>query len=59
MTIYSSNQDFATGIAKSYGVLLDCAGADERIANDYEAKFADALHQAMGYRREHADELTF
>lgn len=59
MTIYSSDQDFATGIAKTYGVLLSCTSPSERIGNDYEARFSEALHRAMGYRAEHDDELTF
>ena len=57
MTVYSSQQDFAAGMARTWALLAECA--EGRKANDHQAKFERALHQAMGYRAEHADELTF
>jgi len=57
MTAYSSAQDFATGMARTWALLAECA--EGRKANDHQAKFEEALHQAMGYRAEHSDPLAF
>ena len=57
MTVYSSAQDFAAGMARTWALLAECA--EGRKANDHQAKFEEALHQAMGYRAEHSDPLAF
>ena len=57
MTIYSSQQDFAARMASTWALLAECAEGRQR--QDFQVKFEQALHRAMGYRAEHADELTF
>ena len=58
MTVYSSNQDWATTSAKTWAVLAQVA-EKQSDRNDYQAKFERDLHDAMGYRGEHSDPLTF
>lgn len=50
--------DFHTQMALGWQVLADVTSSRSN-RNEYEAKHADELHQLMGYRAEHADELAF
>ena len=56
MTAFSA--DFHTQMATGWQVLAECTSS-RSARNEYEAKHAENLHELMGYRREHADELTF
>ena len=58
MKTIKSDQDYAAVIAAGWAVLMDTTFRPSQ-KNHYEAKFAEALHTAMGYRREHLDELAF
>lgn len=57
MTVYASQQDFSASMASTWALLARCS--EGRQANDHQAKFEQALHDAMGYRAEHSDPLTF
>jgi hypothetical protein len=51
---YEADMDFAARMARGWAVLANCGHAKA------EAKFAECLHRAMGWRPEHtADELAF
>jgi len=56
-----SNQDFAVRLAHSHQLCAEVARArgDRSAAERNDALASEYLHTAMGYRREHADELTF
>jgi hypothetical protein len=56
-----SNQDFGARMAQSFQLCAEVARArgDRSAAERNDALAAEHLHAAMGYRREHSDELTF
>ena len=53
-----SDQDFAAIQAAGWAVLMDTTIRPSMKCH-YEAKFAEALHTTMGYRKEHMNELEF
>jgi len=56
-----SNQDFAARLCHSHQMCAEVARerGDRSAAERNDALAAEYLHAAMGYRREHSDELTF
>lgn len=56
-----SNQDFAARMCQGFQLCAEVARSrgDRSAAERNEALAAEHLHAAMGYRREHADELAF
>lgn len=54
-----SDQDFATRMAVYSRPGALCKWLPRVLANDSQATFERYLHEAMGYRAEHSDPLTF
>ena len=53
-----SDQDHAAFLARGWAVLRDLSQSRTR-QTYYADQFALHLHEAMGYRAEHLDELAF
>ena len=59
MTTIASDQDFAAVMARGWALLREHVANQRAKHTDYDEKFARDLHTAMGWRREHLNELEF
>ena len=50
--------NWTTAAAKTWATLSKFTG-NARRADEYEQQFAKQLHELMGYRKEHSNELEF
>ena len=55
----TSDQDYAALMARGWAMLREHVANHRTKHTDYDQKFARELHTAMGYRKEHLDELAF
>jgi hypothetical protein len=55
----ASDQDFAALMAHGWAMLREHVANRRTSRTDYDQRFARELHTAMGYRKEHMNELEF
>ena len=59
MDTITSDQDFAVLMARGWAMLREHVANQRTKRTAYDEKFARDLHTAMGYRKEHIQELEF
>ena len=55
----TSDQDYAALMARGWALLAEHVSNQRTKRTTYDEKFAADLHTAMGYRKEHMNELEF